>query len=132
MDAVGKRIVFFQAVTVLQVAKIYQWYMHSWTWQTVGFWQWLFVDIMVLLYASRASLKFPVSQRLVYLGLFSFFIALNLTLAHTAVSIVISSLLFCSFLGGSHMATCLAFHFPPMPFREAPFWPLSLALMLSL
>jgi len=86
MDAVGKRIVFFQALTVLQVAKIYQWFVHPWTWEVVGLWQWILVDVLVLLYASRSGIKFPTaSPSRIYLGLFVLLFLLNVLLAHSAV-----------------------------------------------
>ena len=87
MDPVGKRIVFFQALAVLQVAKIYQWFVHPWTWEAVGLWQWLLVDVLVLLYASRSGIKFPSStpNRNIFLGLFVLLFLLNAILAHSAV-----------------------------------------------
>jgi len=85
MDQVGKRVLFFQVVGVLQVAKFYQWFFHNWTWQTIGFWQWMILDVAVLVYASRKGLRFPVSAPLVFLILILSAFVVNAAFAHSAV-----------------------------------------------
>jgi hypothetical protein len=120
MDSVGKRIVFFQSLAVLQFAKIYQWFFHPWTWESVGFWQWLLIDVLVLLYAHKAGLKFPLPARTVYLGLFIFSLLLNISLAHFAVFIQLLLLL---------LLVLVLVLIPYPNFREAPSLLVSLVSM---